>query len=340
MDNFLFVDLAMTKGKPIDYMAVGTFTDMRRNKATFTKSDLQEYIANAQAVIESTKTESGEIVGLPIDKGNHDHKGGAGWITGFSLQGNRVLADVSWTEGGKALIESGEMRFFSPSVDPNKKVPVGGSLTNWPASRDENYRHALRPIELESPVMQIVEDESPIETIVQFMKSYLSKEPKQEPIKENKKMFDIAELQKDPEAAAKLTELVNAQASARVAELLELEQRKAHIVEFAAKVTGGTADAPRGLPVAKDALVEFLSSLDKSAQEKAEGIFQTIVTSGMIDFAEKGHAGKRSDLEDLPKEYAAKLDSGEMTIADLSAPMLALGDLSQYDLSKWTKENK
>ena len=37
----------------------------------------------------------------------------------------------------------------------------------------------------------------------------------------------------------------------------------------------------------------------------------------------------------LPKVYSEKLERGELTVADLSAPELALGDLAQYDLSRW-----
>lgn len=153
--------------------------------------------------------------------------------------------------------------------------------------------------------------------------------------------FDIAELQKDPAALAELNKLVEAQTQTRVAELLELKQRENHIAEFATKAVGGTAENPRGLPVAKETLIEFMSGLDKAAQEKAESIFAEILKSGVIEFGEKGHSGKRSDLKDLPKEYAEKLDSGEFKLADLSSPVLALGDLTEYDLSKWAdKENK
>lgn len=41
------------------------------------------------------------------------------------------------------------------------------------------------------------------------------------------------------------------------------------------------------------------------------------------------------DKKELPAEYAAQLASGKLTLADLSNPLLDLGDLNQYDLSQF-----
>ena len=43
------------------------------------------------------------------------------------------------------------MRYFSPSVDMGSKSIIGGSLTNWPASK-KNGKNLMRPIELSTGV--------------------------------------------------------------------------------------------------------------------------------------------------------------------------------------------
>lgn len=156
-NGVLFVELTEANLKAFDGLAPGKFVDMRGRAVEFSPSDFPAYIENTQAVIESTKTEGGEIVGLPIDLDGHDHKGGAGWIVGLELDPARDVIRflANWTDAGADLIRKNVRRFFSPSVDPYAQVVLGGSLTNWPASRDEKYRMALRPIELSDQIQAL-----------------------------------------------------------------------------------------------------------------------------------------------------------------------------------------
>ena len=159
--NFIFIDLAgSADARAFDGLAAGTFTDMRGRKVTFEPEELQAYIDNTQAVLESTRTESGELVGLPIDMDGHDHKGGAGWVTGVELDaGRNVIRFVpSWTEDGSSLIKSNRRRYFSPTVDMSNQSILGGSLTNWPASRDAKGRMMLRPIELSKQIKELADE--------------------------------------------------------------------------------------------------------------------------------------------------------------------------------------
>jgi hypothetical protein len=61
---------------------------------------------------------------------------------------------------------------------------------------------------------------------------------------------------------------------------------------------------------------------------------------GFVEFAEMGHGRRVTGAVELPAEIAKKLDSGEMKIADLSSPILDLGDVAQYNLSKWQGKEK
>lgn len=158
--GFVFCDLqaALTDGKLFDGMTSGIFWDMYGRKVTIKSSDMKEYLKNTLKAIEFTKTEQGDVIGLPIDCEGHDKGDGAGWIVDASIEDVtkpdgktiKVLRFMAkWTEIGKDLIEKGIRRMFSPTVDTEAKVVLGGSLTNWPATRDKIGNVLLRPIEME-----------------------------------------------------------------------------------------------------------------------------------------------------------------------------------------------
>ena len=152
MKNFLFIELqedSLVDGKAFDGLVAGTFTDMSGRKVEFTDEDLIEITKNTARAIEATKTESGEIVGLAIDAKGHEEGDGAGWIVDVKLENGIVRFTPKWTKIGLELIDEGIRRFFSAVVDLTRKVVRGGTLTNWPATRDNKTGDVLlRPIEL------------------------------------------------------------------------------------------------------------------------------------------------------------------------------------------------
>jgi hypothetical protein len=131
-------------------------------------------------------------------------------------------------------------------------------------------------------------------------------------------------------------ELMKKRATVEAAEMIGRIRRESDIAEFAQQVTGGTPDVPYGLPVSVDDLKEFLGRLQPTDLEFAKKLLGDIQTHGRQKFAELGHgkAGQAGGVA-LPAVYAQKLERGELTLADLGAPELALGDLAQYDLSRW-----
>ncbi len=148
---FLLTELqsdSLTEGKAFDGFVAGDFVDMHGRRILVEEDELQEYAANTQAAIDETVTEGGELVGLPIDIFDHEHENAAGWIIGAELVGEVIRLLPKWTEEGIDLIEQGLRRFFSSSFDTDAKVIMGGSLTNWPATRDDEGKILLRPIEL------------------------------------------------------------------------------------------------------------------------------------------------------------------------------------------------
>jgi hypothetical protein len=153
MQDFLFINLEAQKSgaKPFDGMSIGTFIDMRGIKASFKKEELPEYVKNTKASIASTADDSGNVVGLPIDPRGHYHdEDAAGWVIDVALSedGSKVIFFPRWTEQGVYLIGNDLQRFFSPTIDLANKVIMGGSLTNWPATRSPKGEILLKPVEL------------------------------------------------------------------------------------------------------------------------------------------------------------------------------------------------
>jgi hypothetical protein len=235
MTNFLFIELVapLTDGKPFDAFAIGRYIDMMGREVEFKRDDLPEYVANTQAAIEATRSESGEVVGLPIDAMNHDKGNAAGWIVGIELAGNVIRFIPQWTELGRELISKGLQRFFSATVDIAAKTISGGSLTNWPAMK-EGGRNKLRPVELSEQLREIVHSDDSQEVINMAKENEPEiKEEKKEPafdlaaLREEIKADILAEFQAktaDDEAKERLAEAVKLEAFAEVADLSQARE--------------------------------------------------------------------------------------------------------------------
>jgi hypothetical protein len=166
LKQFVFVDLAgQADGvKPFDGMAAGEFVDMYGRRATFKKEDMPTYVKNTKAILASTADSAGNIVGLPIDAMNHDHREAAGWLVDVELaeSGDVILFTPRWNAAGVDLIGNDVARFFSPTVNLANKSIEGGSLTNWPATRDEKTgKILLRPIELSAQMFELADESLP-----------------------------------------------------------------------------------------------------------------------------------------------------------------------------------
>lgn len=357
-DSLFYTELALSNmAKPFDGMAVGDFKTAQ-GEISIQPDELDVYLQNTKDVLESTRTEGGEVVGLPIDMDGHDHKGGAGWIVDVVREGDLLRFIPKWTEAGQSLIREGVRRFFSPSFDVEQKVIIGGSMTNYPASRDEKRRIKLRPVEL-SETMFVPEYESGgfnwkelADEIFNRLKSLSQAKPESEEKETGdthkggtmptNPLAELAAKADTPEGLAELEAAINKRASDKVVELLDVETRKQHISELAETLVGGTAEHPKGLPVDKTKLVEFMADLPKDKQEQAEAIFSAIVEKGFIEFEEQGHSQEVTHQKDLP-DWAKPLlkahleDKGTLE-AFFTANADELGEMKAYNLSEYQKE--
>ena len=242
--NTLFIELeSLADGRAFDALVAGKYTDMLGREIEFKLSELGDFVENTKLAIEATRAESGDIVGLPIDDRNHSHGDAAGWIVGVELVDGVIRVIPQWTEIGRELISKGIQRFFSASVDVVNKVILGGTLTNWPATRDKQGRIQLRPIELSKNLCEIVEsDDSHIgdenmskqnDTPEVVQPELIKAEPvvDQAAMREQIKAELLAEFQEkqnDDAAAKRIEDAVKLEAFADVA---DLSQARGQLVE-------------------------------------------------------------------------------------------------------------
>lgn len=137
----------------IEVMRAGSWPE-HNNKGralTITTADLKEFVTNFKAGV---GVPGGKDFGqIPIDFSHNDEKEAAGWITDLEVDGDILYASVNWTAAGKAALEGGMYKCFSPSFwpaclgeypDPEnhqktaRNVLVGGGLTNIPFFKDLN----------------------------------------------------------------------------------------------------------------------------------------------------------------------------------------------------------
>lgn len=368
--GFQFVELANAQGKAFDGVASGSFIDMHGRVVVIKATDMPTYLKNTQAAIEASKTESGELVGLPIDARNHENGDAAGWIVGVELAGGVLRFIPKWTQIGVDLITGGIRRMFSPTVDLVNKVVVGGTLTNWPASRDRSGKVLLRPIELCQSILSVetgggeaadtktnpnkeidmtvkLQDLTPEERaeLAKQVAVELAKDVQPTPPAQTVDLSSLLEIdglseeakkQRKEELRAQLVAIRKQAELEYKAELSRL-QHESNMTELAGKLTGGTSECPKGYRVSAEDLRAHLLKLDPEEAKFWGDLMGRTASEGFVEFAELGHGKQMKGTAELPPEVVAKLESGDFKVADLANPILGLGDLSQYNLSKWSK---
>lgn len=335
----------------IDGMAAGTFETRTGQSVTFGEDELEEYVSNTNEMLESTRTESGALVGLPIDMDAHDHKGGAGWIIGVQLDKARKVIKflVKWTKEGAAVIENNVRRYFSPSVDDSNKSILGGSLTNWPATRNAKGHIMLRPIELSQSMKGIdmpktleeLEAElgglsAKLDSLLEAMKGSNGRNDGGSEL-DSGISSEVRELLENPDAIEEMNKRAQEMAQAAI----QREQRKTHVTEFAAKIAGGTKEKPFGLPVRTGDIISLLLSLPEKQSLAVEGILEK-TWHNAIDFAEHGVSGdgypaRKALPKDLVKPMREWIKDGSRSPESFFAVNPEAGSADEYDLRPYSK---
>src|SRR3972149_1045905 len=183
------------EGKPFDGMAAGTFYDMWGREASIDRADFSTFLANTRALIESTRGESGQVVGLPIDCYSHDLNGGAGWITAVELSedGSKIRFTPRWTDDGMELLGS--------EADTDAMALLESAFENV-----KRLFSGRRPGSVGNPPKTNPNQEEPME-----------------PKTDNHQSLESL-LSADPARVAELNALVESRAKAQVNELLDAEK--------------------------------------------------------------------------------------------------------------------
>ena len=375
MKNSIFVDLSLMGESPhFDGMAAGTFVDMYGRKTTFEPGELGAYVTNTKRALESTKDGAGQIVGFPIDALNHDNKQAAGWITDVNLAFGRDIIEFTarWNDMGKDLIGRDVMRYFSPSIDISNKVILGGSLTNWPATRTADHQLLLKPVELSAQMSTYDDSANPLvmlgnvmSQMITELKSVLSgrQSPEIETAQEGESMIDETTTTTEAQPAEVVTlaaatipavvdlsspdvmKLINERAETRAAALLAEREQKAHIAQLATRLTGGTPEKPIGLTVGHDRIVSFLSALPAELISEAEAILLSAAEHA-VSFEEIGHSRVLQGTTQLPETIkpvlASWLARGLSLEKFFETNSVELGVMSDYNLTEFisNKEGK
>lgn len=354
--EFSFTDLSgLDLGDPIglkyiDGMAAGTFTSMLGDEVTFDPEELEAYIQNTHKVIESTRTEGGEVVGLPIDKNGHDHVGGAGWIVGLELDKARNVIRflVNWTQEGIELIKNNTRRFFSPSVDTEGMYIRGGSLTNWPATRLSTGEILLRPVELSETMKEIDMDKTLVQMFEELKKSILEAvstrapaptPPATQELTEN--ISGVSPALQELLGSNEAVEELGRRATEIAQDAIKAEKRKLHTVEFAAKIVGGTKEKPFGLAVRPQDLVALLLSLPERQAKAVEKILEKTLDAA-VDFSEHGVDSmgylQKPKLPASYRPYMEKWLEAGKPVAEFFAANPEVGQADEFDLSEFAKK--
>jgi len=309
-------------------------------------NELDAYYNHSLEIIESTRTEKGEIVGLPIDKDKHDHAGGAGWIVGMEMDKTRNIIKfiVKWTKEGADLVRGNIRRFFSPSLDLINKTIIGGSLTNYPASKDSQNRLLLRPVEL-SQNMKEIDMAKTLEELFGDLKTSITEAINGKPdapvtpsapveLAEGVNP-SIQELLKTPDAIEEMGKRAVELAQAAI----KAGERKQHIVQFAASVAGGTKEKPFGLKVKPDRIVRLLLSLPEAQAKEVEAILSANLDAA-IDFAQHGFESNGFPIKpEIPGDYKAAariwVEAGHK-IEKWFDQYKELGSPADYNLAEFT----
>lgn len=361
---FVFVDMhdfAAAGAKPIDGLSAGKFTSMWGDVVEFRAEELSTYANNTREVIKSTTTESGEVVGLPIDMDMHDHRGGAGWIKDVIVDAERKILSfmVEWTEEGADVIRRNIRRFFSPSVDLENEIVLGGSLTNWPATRDsKSGRILLRPIELSS-FMKEIDMPKTLEEIENAQDALTASVATLTTLvtETNAKITELSKGPKAPEGPEGISpelaallgdttqlEEMGAKAQEIATDVIKAEKRKHQVVEFAARIAGGTKAKPFGLKVrAADVVALVLSIPEKQGNAVMRILEQSL--DAAVDFAQHGIDGEgfgnKPELPQPFKKYALDFCAIEgNTIQEFFKQNPEAGRFDDFNLAEFSPKEK
>jgi phage I-like protein len=132
-----YITLAEMSTNPVEIMRVGQWKHPQYGDFAITENDIDMFIKHFDENVRGIE------IAIDLEHGETVHAGAAaGWVKHLTRDGNRLLAEIGWTDLGKQQVETKQYRYFSPEFTFNYKdsesnksynnVLMGGSLTNRP----------------------------------------------------------------------------------------------------------------------------------------------------------------------------------------------------------------
>lgn len=339
----------------VQIMRTGTFQEMDGKLCRIAEEDLSSYVANFE------DGKAGQD--LPVFKGHPRRPVGAdepamAWYKRLykrSINGVATLwADLNLTPPGRKAIEDRTFRYFSPVVNIQGRVLLGGGFTNIPAIKGQPamaFSQYLTPVDggisfktrvtdvLKS--LGIVADDTPPAQFSEVKDMAEKKDAKTTEQEAYQEGFDKAVAEFAAKSEEKQTVFdagFKAGDEAAFARFTAEQVIRTEVAEFSATVTSGNS----GLSVEADVVTAFLIGLTPEQREQAKALLEGKVA----DFSERGHKGngKAGGRKELPEAVARALKqrlagSVEDPSAAVAQFMLAnaddLGAASEYNLSQY-----
>jgi phage I-like protein len=248
------------------------------------------------------------------------HEGGEAEAADWTeLQGNIRSIVGAWTQWAGSFTKCVRVLKGKPGISNEEELCAWlhhEAEGKWPAEGAE-YSPTLRELAALAGMMSTLIPTQEVEDM---------NEEQLKELREQIRGEILAELEQDEKNLAEMREEVRKEVEVEMQERFE---RRKELVEFAEGLCSGDA----ALAAKPDDVVAFLEDLDGDQLERAKALLQ----SKVVDLSERGSAreGRRNGRKELPKEVQLALDGGDLKVADLGNQILDLGDLSEYDLSKW-----
>lgn len=264
---------------------------------------------------------------------------------------------ASVNDAGIPLFDALELQQHQDTADPAGPAQLDAPGDEQEQHSEENTTMAIEMTdELRQAILESVREAIP--DVVRELQSGMNQtqaapdasvDDTQPPAKQEHKkpLFDLAQIAEamglSGDAAAglqvnhldELATIYQTQAKLQWQRRMANMRRENAMVELAAKVTGGTMDFPRGIPVDEQVLKAELMKLPADSVEFWQQLLTDIVKNGLTDYGELGHGRRMRGNRQLPAAYLEAIRAGELTVNDLSNPIIApdLGDIDQYDLT-------
>jgi hypothetical protein len=307
----------------------GVFTGTSGRETVFTPGDIAGIVARFTA---------GYRPNPPITE-RHDYGRAVGRVADvWADSDGNLYGRPRWNSAGLQLLTDEVYDGFSCELEwlEDGWALIGGSLTNYPAV------DGLQPVTLSAPPpahtsASDLPAAAPAVSTPPTKETRMSETPDQaleqllqQPIPEAPAVNDTAMQAQINAYVAQMEMRFKAQQDAAFARaqaeferrITDMERRRA-IEAYAQHITTPTLSRPHALPGQAETYITFLSSLSGDQRTAAQGLFDSILTGGLVSYEELGSDGDSAPEQGAAEQFqaavTAKLGTGLSRLAAMQA---------------------